>query len=65
VVLVLTAPMRETFSACYVKTINGFTIWNKVVSNDFYERYCGKDDKDWANMGLFTIKGLYGDGIGN
>lgn len=63
-VLVLSAPLRDAFSACYVKTMNGFLLWNKVVSNRYFEEYCGKDDKDWANMGLFKIVGVYGDGLG-
>jgi hypothetical protein len=44
--------------------MNGFTLWNKVVSNKYFEEHCGKDDKDWANMGLFKIKRVYGDGLG-
>ena len=36
VVLILTAPLRDPFAACYVKTINGFTLWSKVVKNEFY-----------------------------
>ena len=65
VVLVLTAPLRQTFAACYVKTESGYTLWNKVVTNTLYEKICGKDYKDWANMGKFTIKGVYGEGVGN
>jgi hypothetical protein len=51
VVLVLTAPLHDTFAACYVKTSDGYTLWNKVISNTFYEDYCGNDYKDWANTG--------------
>lgn len=64
VVLVLTAPLRDTFAACYVKTSEGYTIWSKVVTNPFFEKYCGEDSQDWANMGDFQIKGVFGAGIG-
>lgn len=64
VVVVLTAPFHDTFAACYVKTSQGYTLWSKVVTNNFYEQNCGKDYKDWANIGEFTVKGVYGIGIG-
>lgn len=64
-VLILTAPLRDTFAACYVKNGDDYTLWNKVISNKYYENNCGKDDKDWANMGMFSIKAIYGVGIGS
>lgn len=51
VVLVLGATFKETFAACYVKTLLGYTIWNKVISNDWFEQYCGSDYKDWYATG--------------
>ena len=49
--------------ACYVKTSDGFKLWNKVVSNKFYEEYCGNDYKDWLDSGLFKLDAVYGEGI--
>lgn len=62
--LVLTAPLHDTFAACYVKTSEGYTLWNKVIANSFYEDNCGKDYKDWANIGEFNISGVFGLGVG-
>jgi hypothetical protein len=36
VVLVLTAPLHDTFATCYAKTSGGYTLWNKVITNTFY-----------------------------
>ena len=54
----------DDFSACYVKTDIGYTMWSKVISNVFYDKYCGLDKEDWVNSGKFTIKRIYGLGIG-
>lgn len=50
VVLVFSALFRDTFAACYVKSPDGYTLWNKVIVNTFYEKHCGQDEKDWAAM---------------
>ncbi len=62
--IVLGAALHDTFAACYVKTPEGYTLWNKVISNAYYEENCGQDYKDWANIGEFDIKGIFGVGIG-
>ena len=64
VVVVLTATFKNTFSACYVKAGDSYTLWSKVYENDFYEDLCGKDEKDWMASGSFEVQGIYGMGIG-
>lgn len=64
VVVVLTAPLKEKFSACYIKIGKSLILWNSVISNEYYEEVCGKDQKDWANINEFQIQGIYGEGIG-
>jgi len=61
---VFEAKLKNTFAACYVKTLVGYTIWSKVITNDWYEQYCGLDYKDWNSTGEFSIKGVLGEGIG-
>lgn len=58
--IVFEAMFKDTFAACYVKTLQGYTIWSKVISNNWYEQYCGSDYKDWNATGEFNIKGVYG-----
>ena len=38
VVVTFTNPLRDTFSACYVKTQTGYILWNKVMSNKFFSQ---------------------------
>ena len=64
VVVTLAAPFKETFSSCYVKAGESFTLWSKVADNEFFEEYCGEDYKDWKENGGFTVEGIYGVGIG-
>ena len=39
------AVYKPNFSACYAKSVTAPTpvLWNKVVSNDWYEKNCGGD----------------------
>ena len=62
VVITFTNPLRDTFSACYVKTQTGYILWNKVISNKFYEQYCGHDTQNWLKSPLFTVKSIVGEG---
>lgn len=41
-----------------------YTLWSKITSNTFYEKYCGQDYKDWIADDSFKIDGVYGVGIG-
>ena len=47
VVITFTNPIRDTFSACYVRTQTGYILWNKVISNKFFSQYCGNDSQNW------------------
>jgi hypothetical protein len=60
VVLVFEAMFKDTFAACYVKHLEGCTIWSKAISNDWFEDNCGADYKDWSATAEFNIKGVYG-----
>jgi hypothetical protein len=64
VVIVMEKTFHDTFAACYVKTADGYTLWNKVDANPYYEEQCGGDSKDWVNLNEFSIKRVYGEGIG-
>lgn len=65
VVIQFAAPLRDTFSACYVKTAHSFLLWNKVISNKWFSEYCGNDNTNWLNSKTFHVVNIYGEGIGN
>ena len=65
VVITFTAPLKEVFSACYVKVGKEYTLWSKVYHNDFFEETCGSDNTDWYETGDFSVQGVYGVGIGS
>jgi hypothetical protein len=46
-----------------VKSNQSYLLWNKVVHNEFFEKHCGSDYKDWYNEG-FKVEGVYGVGVG-
>ena len=57
---------KPDFAACYVKNRNGsFSLWNTVVNNIFFEKYCGGDTADWLNSGNYVIAKKEGEGIGS
>ena len=65
VVIEFTAPLRDTFSACYVRTPTGYILWNKVISNKFFAKNCGNDHHNWIKNPLFKIKSIIGEGKAN
>lgn len=64
VVIGFSAMLKEKFMACYVKDRTSYTLWSKVTTNDWYEKYCGEDYKDWLAEGSWNIDGIWGVGIG-
>lgn len=65
VVISFSAPLKDNFSACYVKVGDSYTLWSKIAQNAFYEKHCGEDYKDWITENGFKIEGIYGVGIGS
>lgn len=65
VVIKFSAPLRDTFSACYVKTATSYILWNKVTSNKWYSQYCGNDNTNWYAHKTFHVVSITGEGIGN
>jgi hypothetical protein len=43
---------KDAFVALYMKHLKGYTIWSKVISNDWFKHNCGADYKDWSATGL-------------
>ena len=64
VVIVFKALFKRTFSACYVKAGDSYTVWSKMLENKFYNEYCGEDSEDWLLSSDFKTEGIYGVGIG-
>lgn len=63
VVIKFSERFKYPFAACYVKSDKSYLLWNKVIQNQFFEKYCGSDYKDWYNEG-FKVEGIYGVGVG-
>ncbi len=58
--------VKPNFSACYGKSATGqIQLWNKYLSNDFYEKQCGDDSEDYLqNNSRYQKLSEEGVGIG-
>ena len=58
------AAYKPNFAACYVRSANGYSLWNTVASNTFYEENCGEDNEDYAASSDYRIISKLGEGRG-
>jgi hypothetical protein len=56
---------KPNFSACYAKPVGGTPqLWNEVITNNFYDLYCGKDTEDYLYNSQYEKISEEGVGVG-
>lgn len=60
------AVYKPNFSACYAKAVGTQTyqLWNKVITNDWYEKNCGSDSEDYLTNSAYKKTDEAGVGVG-
>ena len=59
--------LKPDFSACYAKKVDGSVVlWDKVASNDWFQKNCGSESEDYlANASKYPKDGTeLGSGLG-
>lgn len=59
--------LKPDFSACYAKKVDGSVVlWDKVASNDWFQKNCGSESEDYlANSSKYPKDGTeLGSGLG-